>query len=208
MARDPQDLSQAFATPTDELIVIYDEWSDTYDDDVRSWGYEVPARLAARLADLRPPSAAPLVFDAGCGTGQSGLALAAAGFTRLVGGDVSPASLERARTHGVHERLEITDLTASLPFDDATFDATVSAGVFTYLPDPAATIRELMRVTAGPVIFSQRTDLWDRRDMDGVVATLRADGHEVDITEPLPYLPGHPEYGDVIRVRDVTVVSG
>ena len=33
--------------PTDELIVIYDEWSDTYDDDVRSWGYEVPERLAA-----------------------------------------------------------------------------------------------------------------------------------------------------------------
>ncbi len=207
MGRDPADLSQAFSTPTDALVVIYDEWSDTYDADVASWGYEVPDRLAIRLATHRTPASAPLVFDAGCGTGQSGLALAAAGFDRLVGADVSPASLERARSHRVHERLELADLTRTLPFDTASFDATVSAGVFTYLPDPARTIRELLRVTAGPVIFSQRTDLWEPRSMDQIVAHLRSDGCSVEVSEPLPYLPGHPEYGESIRVREVTVCA-
>ena len=207
MARDPENLSAAHATPTAELVVIYDEWSDTYDDDVRAWGYEVPQRLAQRLAAVCPPASAPLVFDAGCGTGQSGLALAAAGFGRIVGGDVSTASLERASGHGVHEQLTVADLTATLPWEADTFDAAVSAGVFTYLPDPLASARELVRVTSGPVIFSQRTDLWESRDMEDVVDTLRADGHAVDVTEPLPYLPGHPEYGDSIRVREVMITG-
>ncbi len=204
MSRDPQDLSQAFATPTSELVGIYDDWSSSYDDDVRSWGYAVPERLAATLARRCQPGGVT-VLDAGCGTGLSGEALRGAGFESLVGIDVSPASLELASARGIYADLAVVDLTAPLPLTDDAVDAAMSAGVFTYLPDPEASLRELARVTRGPVVISQRTDLWETRSMDEVVGRLRADGMTIDVGEPLPYLPGHPEYADDIRVIEVVV---
>jgi hypothetical protein len=58
-------------------------------------GYATPARLAEALAAHVPDRTAPLL-DFGCGTGLSGQALRAAGFTTLDGTDITPGMLEKA----------------------------------------------------------------------------------------------------------------
>ena len=103
----------------------------------------------------------------------------------------------------VYAGLAVVDLTAPLPFADRRFAAVGSAGVFTYIADVGATLRELIRVTStgGVIVFSQRTDLWKSRDTEATLDQLGESGIcEVFSTEPQPYLPGHPEYGDTIGV--------
>lgn len=85
---------------------------------------------------------------------------------------------------------------------------TASVGVFSYVRDTAATVAELLRVVqpGGSVIFTQRTDLWDQRDDAGLVRRLQDAGDcTAVVSEPMPYLPGHPDFGTEIGIRHVTL---
>jgi len=67
----------------------------------------------------------------------------------VIGVDISPAMLERARPRAAAYTGEITlteaDLTA-LPFPDAHFDTALSVCTFCSVPDPAVGLAELFRV--------------------------------------------------------------
>jgi hypothetical protein len=81
--------------------------------------------------------------------------------------------------------------------------------VFSYLADSEATIRELLRIVqvGGPVVFTQRTDLWDERHFDQLLSDLVSEGVcDVTVSPPEPYLPLHHEFGTVIRIRYVTLI--
>ena len=96
-------------------IKLYDAWAGDYDETLRSWDYPAPRRTAALLqTHLSAPDGA--VLDAGCGTGLSGEALRAAGFSGLIGTDVSAESLQVCARKGVYSRLEIANLEEPLPF--------------------------------------------------------------------------------------------
>ena len=56
--------------PGDEAVQFYDEWADTYDDEVEGKGYASPARCAAALVEMGADVSAPLL-DIGCGTGST-----------------------------------------------------------------------------------------------------------------------------------------
>ena len=134
------------------------------------------------------------VLDVGCGTGLVGRTLPSGGHSgRLVGLDISRASLEVAARSGVYVSLEPADLQQPLPVDDGAFDAVVCVGVMTYLPDVEAVWRELARVArpGGLVVVTQREDLWSARGCPAVVDRLRDDGvwTPLDVTGPAPYLP-------------------
>ncbi len=211
----------AHAESTDEVVARYDGWASDYDDDLDRWGYEVPERLAAELAALvgqAAPLGAPtdgaalegVVLDAGCGTGRCGVALRAQGFALVHGVDASLASLELAATRGVYDETTQADLTQRLPFDDATFAAVTCAGVLTYLADTEAVLTELLRVveSGGSVLASQRTDLWEERSCADAIAALVAAGLcRAEVSDPLPYLPGHAEYAESILVRQITLTK-
>lgn len=193
------------------VVDLYDTWagSGDYDDDVAGWGYEAPERVAAMVSEAIG-SESGQVLDAGCGTGRVGVALAAAGITGVIGGDFSEASVTAAKSLGIYRQVEHLDLNGPLDFDDRRFDATVSVGVFTYLTDTGATIDELLRIvrSGGVVIFTQRTDLWDARESDRLIAErVDAGVCTAEISEPMPYLPGHPDFGDSIEVRYVTLTK-
>lgn len=197
------------ASPED-IAAYYDAWARaTYDQDVAAWGYEAPRQVAAMVADhLGEQRSAGLVLDAGCGTGGVGDALRQAGVERLVGGDFTPASVAAARKRGIYETVDHLDLNAPLDFGDGHFAASVSVGVFSYVQDTAFTIDELLRVTrpGGVVIFTQRTDLWDKRGCPAIIDRLIAAGRCVALTsEPAPYLPGHPEFADDIGIIYTTL---
>jgi SAM-dependent methyltransferase len=116
-------------------------WEQRFPDDD-----PVYAGAVARLG-LGPGQA---VLDAGCGSGRALVpmrdAVGPAG--TVIGIDLTPEMLTAARDHG---RLAVAALiladTRSLPVRDASLDAVLAAGLLPHLPDPAAGLAELARVT-------------------------------------------------------------
>ncbi|TMF37985.1 MAG: bifunctional demethylmenaquinone methyltransferase/2-methoxy-6-polyprenyl-1,4-benzoquinol methylase UbiE [Chloroflexi bacterium] len=101
-------------------------------------------RRAARETGLRPGGSA---LDVACGSGKltAELAKIAGDAGRVVGLDFSPQMLDVARRN--HPRLEFMQGDAvSLPFDDASFDASSIAFGLRNLADPIRGLREMLRV--------------------------------------------------------------
>lgn len=183
-----------------EVADRYDEWAQRYDDDLASWSYQAPAVVAETVVTRHP--AAGLALDVGCGTGLVGRALRAREFAgKIVGLDISQASLEIARKCGAYDSLEHADLQQRLAFEDGSVDAVICVGVMTYLPDVEAVWREFARVVrpGGLVVVTQREDLWRTRTCPAVVDRLRNEGvwTPLQVTGPATYLPegygGTPE---------------
>jgi predicted TPR repeat methyltransferase len=175
-----------------EVAGRYDEWARSYDDDLTSWSYQAPTRVAETV--IARHLAADSVLDVGCGTGLVGRALRARGFAgRIVGLDISQASLEIARQGGAYDSLEQADLQQRLALEDDGVDAVLCVGVMTYLPEVEAVWREFARVArpGGLVIATQREDLWHVRACQLVVDRLKDDGTwtPAEVTGPAPYLP-------------------
>jgi predicted TPR repeat methyltransferase len=183
-----------------EVAERYDGWAQSYDDDLASWSYQAPMAVAETVV-VRHPEAGS-VLDVGCGTGLVGRALRARGFAgRILGLDISAASLEVARRSGAYDSVDRADLQQRLAFEDDSVDAVVCVGVMTYLPDVEAVWREFARVARpqGIVVATQREDLWEDRGCGTVVDRLQHEGvwTLLDLTGPAPYLPqgygGTPE---------------
>jgi len=112
---------------------------------------DVPAdRLRACYERLIEHGVLPdrgLVLDAGCGTGQISLVLAAMGF-EIRGFDISQAMIDIARrkvSPGWRARYDVADVRA-LPFTDASADAVAVSKLFQHVGDWRAGCRELLRV--------------------------------------------------------------
>jgi ubiquinone/menaquinone biosynthesis C-methylase UbiE len=88
------------------------------------------------------------ILDAGCGSGL-GLQLIAEAFapSRLVGFDLMPEQIERARTRGVAAEIAVGDITA-IDHADASFDAVFVFGILHHVPAWRRAQRELARVLA------------------------------------------------------------
>jgi SAM-dependent methyltransferase len=101
------------------------------------------ALLAGALARLPRAGRAPLILDAGCGTGNNLLHLAR--FGRPVGVDLSEDALRFCRSRGVTvARAELL----ALPFPADRFDCVTSLDVIyhRWVEDDAAAVREMARV--------------------------------------------------------------
>jgi ubiquinone/menaquinone biosynthesis C-methylase UbiE len=101
------------------------------------------------------------VLDVGTGTGLLAVEIAKAGH-RVVGVDLTPEMLERARLRGTREGVDVTWLEGdamNLPFETGRFDVTVSRHVLWTMPDPAKAFTEWIRVTRpnGRVIWFDST---------------------------------------------------
>ena len=202
-------LSQAGSDPA-HVRALYDEWAGDYDRTLADWGYEAPVVAAGRLRAMRGGDVGTaVVLDAGCGTGLTGQALRAAGFAIIDGVDLSEESLALAAATGVYRTLRPLDFTALLsPLAAGSYDAVFCVGVMSYLPDTAAVVREFCRLTrsGAAIVLTQRSDLFEERGDAGALAALEAEGvlRIEGITEPMPYLPGNPEF-DGIGVRYCSV---
>jgi SAM-dependent methyltransferase len=116
-------------------------WEQRFPDDDPVYADAV-ARLGLRAGQA--------VLDAGCGTGRALVSMrdAVGRDGTVVGVDLTPEMLAAARDHG---RLTVAALlladTRFLPLRDASVDAVLAAGLLPHLPDPAAGLAELARVT-------------------------------------------------------------
>jgi predicted TPR repeat methyltransferase len=196
----------------------YDGMAADYDATLADWRYEAPT-VAARLIADRLAEAGPLaearVLDVGCGTGLSGQALATAGIGRIDGVDLSEDSLALAAAKGVYATLTPVDLNAEpgpdgrrLPMADDGYDGLVCVGVMTYLHEAAA-IAEFARVVrpGGWIVFTSRDDLWAERGYPATLDRLAAEGRiaVAAVSEPMPYLPGNPDFAEKVRAIYATL---
>lgn len=192
------------STNCDDVAQYYDNWAAEYDATLRQWQYEAPEQAASRVRTLLEPGA--VVIDAGCGTGLSGAALAAADFRTIDGMDVSAQSLTVASERGVYRSLQQVDMQhLPLPYADNAYDGLVCVGVLTYVPDSAGILREFARIvrTGGVLLLTQRSDLLIERDFPATLEMLQAEGlfTAFQVSEPMPYLPANDEFRDEVHVH-------
>jgi predicted TPR repeat methyltransferase len=191
------------STDPESVTSYYDGWAQRYDAELSEWDYQSPAQAARLLARYAPLGSA--VLDAGCGTGLSGEALAAADFQDIVGIDISPASLKLSAARGVYSKLQQVDLhSLPLPFEANAFDALVCVGVLTYVQEVSATLKDFCRLVrpSGYIVFTCRDDLYQEQRYPQLLTEL-VDEHcwqSVYQSPPSPYLPKNADFGEKIKV--------
>lgn len=132
------------------VVDLYSAWADTYDEASRpTRAIEEPVFHA--LLEQLPPRRA---LDAACGTGRHARRLVELGH-EVVGVDVSPEMLERARAAVPEARFEVGDLCA-LPLESAAVDLAVCGMALDHLRDLGPPLAELARVVrpGGRVVIS------------------------------------------------------
>lgn len=132
------------ARSPDEQREVYDDWSKTYDQDVREQGYVTPSRLAAALAGLLDRHDAP-ILDFGCGTGLSGTALAGVGFSVIDGVDISEGMLAAARDRGVYRNLRLIPADEAFRVEPGSYAAIAAVGVIGAGAAPLSVLDDLSK---------------------------------------------------------------
>ena len=137
------------APPQDYVAGMFDQYAHEYDAHMTGvLGYDVPRQLRALLTPhLSPPPLA--ILDLGCGTGLSG-AMFHDLATQLVGIDLSPKMIERARQRGIYQQLIAGDVVSATLNLETCFDLVLAADVFVYLGDLASVFAAVWeKLTAG-----------------------------------------------------------
>ena len=162
----------------EEVLAIYDDWADEYDDTVLSHGYITPQRCAAALADLTENRNDP-ILDIGCGTGISGLALQEQGFNNVTGSEVNAPMLEKARSRqGVYQNLMLVDVDNPFDFPTGTFRHMTAMGVIATghaPPETIVTVLEKLEL-GGMLVFSLNDHTLETPAYPDMVDQVVADG--------------------------------
>lgn len=145
-----------------ELASAYDEWAASYDSDMGEVGYRHPAVGLALLTRHLPAGSQP-ILDAGAGTGLIGELLGTVGYPVVDALDASPGMLEIARPKNAYRQFHHAFLGEQLTFEDGTYAAVVSTGVFTTGHVGVEGLPELFRVVrpGGVIVLSVKMTVWD-----------------------------------------------
>ncbi|MGI9373388.1 MAG: class I SAM-dependent DNA methyltransferase [Hyphomicrobiales bacterium] len=146
-----------------DALNLYRDWADTYDGHlVDDLGYVLPGRVAAVVAE-HITDKSTRVIDIGCGTGLTGQALVAQGFSTIDGLDFSPDMLVQAGAKNIYGALVEADLTQKLDIASNTYAAAMSSGTFTEGHVGAEAFDEIFRILKpeGTFIASVNLEIWD-----------------------------------------------
>ncbi len=180
-------------TDADQTAAHYAKFARGYEDAMAGNGYITPQRCAEALAATGLDKDAP-ILDIGCGSGLSGAAMRAQGFTTIDGTDFSPEMLEIAKTKGIYRTLSQQDLRS---FGGGNAYAAITAvGVLNPAHAPATVIDEALEALGpgGIFVFS----LNDHAIADG---TYEGRIHEITDTGFAQLL--HREYGAHMPGQDL-----
>lgn len=205
--RDADDhFSDAYSlSSADETLQHYRAWAATYDREIgEDNDYAQPRRCAEALHAVAPAGSIR-ILDAGCGTGLSGVALAAAGYSNLTGCDFSPEMLEQAATKGVYRTLFETDLNEGLAnVDDESYDAVTAVGVFSFGHVSPDACDGLLRVIkpGGHFVIGLNEKFWNEGALPAKIDQLSSSGFIQEIIrEHGDHLPGHQVMGWVLVLK-------
>jgi SAM-dependent methyltransferase len=119
----------------------YDRWYET------PRGRWIGQRETALILESLEPRPAESLLDVGCGTGFFTRALAAAVDGRVVGVDINPEWVHYARRCDRGRIAYAVGDAGALPHADASFDLVTAITALCFIPEEAAAIREILRVT-------------------------------------------------------------
>jgi predicted TPR repeat methyltransferase len=176
-----------------EICDYYDSWADTYDAELIENGYASPRRVAAALAAHDPDLTAP-VLDYGCGTGMSGDALRAAGFSVVDGADPSPEMLRVAEAKEIYRSLVQLDLdVVEPPFARGSYATVAAIGLIGPGAAPLALFDQLLDLVQVGGLFGLSLNdhaLADPAYPAKIREHTSAGAAEVVFEEHGPHLPG------------------
>ena len=118
-------------SPRKYVASLFDEYAENFDRHLRQLRYIVPELLFNAVRALNPPLPMDII-DLGCGTGMCG-ELFRPMARQLVGVDVAPKMIDKARQRGVYDQLKEQDITLVLQESPRQFDLIVAADVFIYV---------------------------------------------------------------------------
>lgn len=113
------------------LRVLFDRFAGSFDENLSELGYRAPELLAATLGEYVATDGRLEILDAGCGTGLCGPLLRSMA-RRLVGVDLSPGMIDKARPRNVYDELVVGELCAFMRSRPGAFDVIVSADTLVY----------------------------------------------------------------------------
>ena len=203
--------------PTDTLMAFYASWAERYDADlIDAYGYMAPADAVAALTMMDVPKDAR-ILDAGCGTGQAGALLAAAGYDHVDGADLSPEMRAVAARLGVYRHLYELDMTAdyapqiaaALGTDIAPatpYDAVICVGVFGYGPPHIEDLPRIMDAAApgAPVLVTANGMGWVKMGWeDALGPILEAAGVELRSRTRIRHMVNEGIHAELLDLRRV-----
>jgi predicted TPR repeat methyltransferase len=126
--------------PTELIVDLFNTYAARFDKHLLlKLQYCVPKSLAALVVEIGAvPDGTWLVLDLGCGTGLAGVEFRAFAST-LIGSDLSPRMIARARQRAIYDELHVEDLGVTLA-RARDVNLIVAADVFIYLGALEATI--------------------------------------------------------------------
>ena len=166
---------------------FYDDWSDSYDDEITANGYATPGRCAEALVRLATPFDTR-ILDFGCGTGVSGQAFRDAGFSALDGVDLSSEMLAQARGKNLYDRLLQIEAGADLP---AGYDLIAAVGVIGVGAAPPEAFDTVMAALepGGRFVFSFNDHALEQPEFPAKLSQHLTDGARILFEEYGPHLP-------------------
>ncbi|QXT38508.1 class I SAM-dependent DNA methyltransferase [Gymnodinialimonas ceratoperidinii] len=183
-------LSKVYDLKGDGVRDYYDKWAETYEDELTENAYATPARCAAALAATDLPKDTP-ILDFACGTGLSGAALHAEGFTIIDGIDLSEAMLAKARAKKIYRNLTRASADAPPPVEPNAYRAITAIGAIGPGAAPAEVIAPLIQAlpTGGYFVISLNDVALDTPAFPAAL-DAQADSIEKVSEERGPHLPG------------------
>jgi 2-polyprenyl-3-methyl-5-hydroxy-6-metoxy-1,4-benzoquinol methylase len=194
-------------TNPDDLKRIYDEWAETFTDDVLdpAQGYVAPTYVAEAVLATHGSMENSKILDAGCGTGLSGLALHKAGAKTIDGIDLSEGMLKVARKLGIYADLAPADMSKPIEKPDGTYDVVTCVGTLTHgHVGPRPALEEMARITrkSGVVVSTILDDIWEEHGFKAEVDRLvNEDLVEVVSNESKDYRPGAKVTAKILVLR-------
>lgn len=157
--------------PPTYVTALFDQYAPKFETAlVETLGYRGPEVLFKTVLSVCAAGDRAMLFkrgiDLGCGTGLAGAAFAAQ-TAEMIGIDLSPRMIERARATGFYAELEVAEIVDGLRRRaDASADLILAADVLIYLHDLAPVLAEVTRVLArgGLLAFTAES-----HDGDGVI---------------------------------------
>jgi predicted TPR repeat methyltransferase len=141
------------AAPREYVMALFDQYAPSFDQHLtHTLKYRAPQVIREALLAAPMPKGIE-VLDLGCGTGLSGEALRDLA-RHLIGVDLSPGMVARARERKIYDELIVGDLTAALQHLARPVGAIVACDVFVYIGDLADIFRSASAGLTGGGLFA------------------------------------------------------
>mgnify|MGYP001291036932 CR=1 FL=1 len=161
---------------TEEIMKYYDEWGNSYDQDMIEWNYAAP-KVSVNSFKKYAQNKSMSILDAGCGTGLVGIELKKNNYINIDGLDLSKKLLDLI-PKGYYKNLAISDLNKPLNIKDNFYDAIICVGTFTYGHVKNNAFDEFIRITKdkGLICFTINEGVYKKNNFDIKIKELTESG--------------------------------